>query len=173
MLFFTLFSEGGPVNQIMESVGIIDEPISFFKYIWVTRGMIGFMNFIMWFGNTTLLLLAGMLGIDTSLYEAAEVDGATSTQKFFRITLPILRPILVYVVITSLIGGLQMFDVPSVLTGRTGDPVRSCMTLIMYLNRNMTSQNYGIGGAISVFMFIVTGALSFLVFKISNQKEVK
>ena len=66
-----------------------------------------------------------------------------------------------------------MFDVPSVLTGRTGDPVRSCMTLIMYLNRNMTSKNYGIGGAISVFMFVITGILSFLVFKISNQKEVK
>ena len=173
MLFFTLFSDSGPINSILVDLHVFKEPVSFFKYIWVTRGMIGFMNFIMWVGNTTLLLLAGMLGIDSSLYEAAEVDGATSTQKFFRITLPILRPILVYVIITSLIGGLQMFDVPSVLTGRTGDPVRSCMTLIMYLNRNMTSKNYGIGGAISVFMFVITGILSFLVFKISNQKEVK
>lgn len=173
MLFFTLFSDSGPINSILVDLHVFKEPVSFFKYIWVTRGMIGFMNFIMWVGNTTLLLLAGMLGIDSSLYEAAEVDGATSTQKFFKITLPILRPILVYVIITSLIGGLQMFDVPSVLTGRTGDPVRSCMTLIMYLNRNMTSKNYGIGGAISVFMFVITGILSFLVFKISNQKEVK
>ena len=173
MLFFTLFSDSGPINSILVDLHVFKEPVSFFKYIWVTRGMIGFMNFIMWVGNATLLLLAGMLGIDSSLYEAAEVDGATSTQKFFKITLPILRPILVYVIITSLIGGLQMFDVPSVLTGRTGDPVRSCMTLIMYLNRNMTSKNYGIGGAISVFMFVITGILSFLVFKISNQKEVK
>ena len=55
------------------------------------------MNCLMWFGNTTILLMAGMMGIDTSLFEAAEVDGATSTQVFFKITLPLLRPILVYV----------------------------------------------------------------------------
>ncbi len=68
------------------------------------------MNCLMWFGNTTILLMAGMMGIDTSFsFEAAEVDGATSTQVFFKITLPLLRPILIYVVITSLIGGLQLF----------------------------------------------------------------
>ena len=76
----------------------------------------------MWFGNTTILLMAGMMGIDPSLYEAAEVDGATSSQIFRRITLPLLRPILIYVMITSLIGGMQMFDVPQILTNGTGDP---------------------------------------------------
>ena len=86
------------------------------------------------FGNTTILLMAGMMGIDTSLFEAAEVDGATSTQVFFKITLPLLKPILIYVMITSLIGGLQMFDVPQILTNGKGDPMRSSMTLIMYLN---------------------------------------
>ena len=55
------------------------------------------MNCLMWFGNTTILLMAGMMGIDTSLFEAAEVDGATSSQVFWQITLPLLRPILVYV----------------------------------------------------------------------------
>ena len=84
----------------------------------------------MWFGNTTILLMAGMMGIDTSLFEAAQVDGATSKQVFFRITLPLLRPILVYTLITSLIGGIQMFDVPQILTNGTGNPVRSSMTLI-------------------------------------------
>ena len=54
----------------------------------------------MWFGNTTILLMAGMMGIDTSVFEAAEVDGATNTQTFFQITLPLLRPILIYVMIT-------------------------------------------------------------------------
>ena len=54
----------------------------------------------MWFGNTTILLMAGMMGIDTSLFEAAEVDGATSTQVFFKITLPLLRPILSYVAVS-------------------------------------------------------------------------
>ena len=76
------------------------------------------------FSPLTILLMAGMLGIDGSLFEAAQVDGATSTQVFFRITLPLLRPILLYVMITSLIGGLQMFDVPQVLTNGKGNPVR-------------------------------------------------
>ncbi|MBE5891138.1 MAG: sugar ABC transporter permease [Lachnospiraceae bacterium] len=173
MLFFTLFSDSGPINSILVNMGILSKPFSFFSSIWATRGLVGFMNFVMWFGNTTLLLMAGMLGIDPSLYEAAEVDGATSTQKFFRITLPILKPILVYVVITSLIGGLQMFDVPNVLTGTNGDPVRSSMTLIMYLNNQLYSKNYGLGGAISVFLFFITAILSFIVFKASNEKEVK
>ena len=80
------------------------------------------MNCLMWFGNTTILLMAGMMGIDTNLFEAAEVDGATSTQVFYKITLPLLRPILVYVIITSLIGGLQLFDVPQILTRCSADP---------------------------------------------------
>ena len=112
MLFFTLFSDGGPINSLLMQMGILSEPYKFLSHAGSARSLVGFMNFLMWFGNTTILLLAGMLGIDTSLYEAAEVDGATSTQVFFRITLPLLRPILVYVMVTSLIGGLQMYDVP-------------------------------------------------------------
>ena len=130
------------------------------------------MNFLMWFGNTTILLMAGMLGIDSSLYEAAQVDGATSTQVFFKITLPLLRPILLYVMITSLIGGLQMFDVPQVLTNGKGEPVRMSMTLIMYLNNHLYSKNFGMAGALSVFLFIITGILSLIVYKFSVQDNV-
>ncbi len=123
--------------------------------------------------------MAGMMGIDPGLFEAAEVDGATPTQVFFRITLPLLRPILIYVMITSLIGGLQMFDVPQILTNGTGTPLakslgvtaESSMTLIMYLNKNLYSKNYGMGGALSVLLFIVTGILSLVVFKAFTQKE--
>ena len=131
------------------------------------------MNCLMWFGNTTILLMAGMMGIDTSLFEAAEVDGATSTQVFFKITLPLLRPILVYVIITSLIGGLQLFDVPQILTNGTGNPVRSTMTLIMYLNKHLYSKNYGMAGALSVVLFIITSLLSLLVFKVSGNDKRK
>ena len=170
MLFFTLFSEGGPINDILVSIGILDQPYKFLDNMWSTRGLVALMNFLMWFGNTTILLMAGMMGIDTSLFEAAEVDGANSTQVFFKITLPLLRPILVYVLITSLIGGLQMFDVPQILTNATGNPMRSTMTLIMYLNKHLYSKNFGIGGALSVLMFIITGILSMIVFKVSDRK---
>ena len=168
MLFFTLFSDGGPVNSILMQAGIRQEPFKFFASVWGTRSLVAFMNFVMWFGNTTILLMAGMMGIDTSLFEAAQVDGATSRQIFFRITLPLLKPILVYVMITSLIGGLQMFDVPQILTNGSGEPMRSSMTLIMYLNKHLFSKNYGMAGALSVLLFIVTGILSLIVFKMTN-----
>ena len=148
MLFFTLFSDGGPVNSILMQAGIRQEPFKFFSSVWGTRSLVAFMNFVMWFGNTTILLMAGMMGIDTSLFEAAQVDGATSRQIFFRITLPLLKPILVYVMITSLIGGLQMFDVPQILTNGSGEPMRSSMTLIMYLNKHLFSKNYGMAGSL-------------------------
>ncbi len=171
MLFFTLFSDGGPINSILMQLGILEEPYKFLSNVWSTRVLVAFMNFLMWFGNTTILLMAGMMGIDTSLFEAAEVDGATSTQVFFKLTLPLLKPILVYVMITSLVGGLQMFDVPQILTGGTGDPMRSSMTLIMYLNKHLYSKNYGMGGALSVILFIITGALSLLVYRFSDSAE--
>ena len=156
MLFFTLFAESGPINSLLIQMGFITEPYKFLSNVGSTRGLIAFMNCLMWFGNTTILLMAGMMGIDTSLFEAAEVDGATSTEVFFRITLPLLRPILVYVLITSLIGGLQLFDVPQILTNGTGNPVRSTMTLIMFLNNHLYSKNYGMAGAVSVVLFIIT-----------------
>ena len=171
MLFFTLFADSGPINSILISMGIISGPFKFMSHVWSVRGLVAFMNFIMWFGNTTILLMAGMMGIDPALYEAAQVDGATATQIFYRITLPLLRPILLYVMITSLIGGLQMFDVPQILTNGTGDPVRKSMTLIMYLNKHLWSKNYGMGGALSVLLFIITGIFSFIVFKINTRTD--
>ena len=173
MLFFTLFAESGPINSLLIQMGFITEPYKFLSNVGSTRGLIAFMNCLMWFGNTTILLIAGMMGIDTSLFEAAEVDGATSTQVFFRITLPLLRPILVYVLITSLIGGLQLFDVPQILTNGTGNPVRSTMTLIMFLNNHLYSKNYGMAGAVSVVLFIITGILSIVVFKVTGNDKRK
>ena len=172
MLFFALFSNNGPINMLLMDAGVIEEPIHYMSSTWGARGLIALMNFLMWFGNTTILLMAGMMGIDPSLFEAAEVDGATSSQVFRTITMPLLKPILAYVMVTSLIGGLQMFDLPQILTNGKGGPDRTTMTLIMYLNNHLFSKNYGMAGALSVIIFIVTGALSVLVFKmLTSQRE--
>jgi multiple sugar transport system permease protein len=171
MLFFTLFSRIGPINNLLMSLGFIDKPYLFLSNVWSTRSLIAFMNFIMWFGNTTILLMAGMLGIPKDLYEAAEVDGATPTQIFFKVTLPLLKPIFVYVLVTSLIGGLQMYDVPQILTDGTGDPLRSSMTLIMYLNRHLYSKNFGLAGALSVILLVITAILSLIVFRAMDFKN--
>ena len=172
MLFYTLFSNVGPVNQVLMQMGIADKPIDFFTMRITVRGLICLMNFLLWFGNTTILLMAGIMGIDQNMFEAANIDGANATQTFFKVTLPLLTPILVYTVITALIGGLQMFDVPQVLTDGAGNPNRTSTTLIMFLNNYLkTSKNYGMAGAISVIIFIITGLLSILVYRSLTKKD--
>lgn len=171
MLFFTLFSDRGPINSMLIQMGVFSESFKFLSHTASARGLVAFMNCIMWFGNTTILLMAGMMGIDGALFEAAQVDGATSTQVFFKITLPLLRPILMYVMITSLIGGLQMFDVPQILTNGEGMPMRSSMTMIMKLNKYLFSKDFGMAGAWSVFLFIITGILSLVVFRFTTKAD--
>ena len=171
MLFFTLFSPVGPVNQILLSMG--RETVDFLNIKVSVRLLISLMNFLMWFGNTTILLMAGIQGIDQNMFEAAEIDGASSLQVFFKVTLPLLAPILVYTIITAMIGGLQMFDVPQILTNAKGTPDRTSMTMVMYLNSFLqTSKNYGMAGAVSVILFIVSSILSLFVYS-SLSKQYK
>ena len=171
MLFFTLFSDGGPINEMLMQIGILKEPYQFLTNVWSTRGLVALMNFLMWFGNTTILLMAAVMGIDPGLYEAAEIDGCTPGQMFRRITLPLIRPILVYVVITSMIGGLQMFDVPQILTNGKGSPDRCATTMIMYLNNHMYSKNYGMAGAVSTVLFLVCAVLCIAVLKTLDRSK--
>ena len=170
MLFFTLFSDNGPINDLLMQFGLTS-PFRFLSHTGSTRGLIALMNFLMWFGNTTILLMAAIMGIDTSMFEAAQMDGANPWQTFTKVTLPLIMPILVFVIITSLIGGVQMFDVPQILTNGNGSPNRSTMTLIMYLNKHLYSRNFGLAGAVSVVLFVVTTVLSLSVFKTLIKQE--
>ena len=171
MLFFTMFSTNGPVNSILMSLGLIHEKIDFMGSTFGTRSLIGFMNFLMWFGNTTIMLMAAIMGINADLFEAAELDGCTGFRKFYYITLPLIRPILAYTMITAIIGGLQMFDVPQILTNGQGTPDRTSMTLIMILNNHLKSRNYGMAGALSVYLFIVSAILCFIVYRMTNDND--
>jgi len=165
MLMFMIFDSTGPVNDLLMTTGLVEEPVRFFSSTLGSRSIIGFMNFVMWFGNTTILLMAAMMGIDPAMFEAAEIDGATPGQIFRKITLPLINPILVYVMITSMIGGLQMFDLPQILTNGLGGPNRTTMTLIMHLNQHLFSRNFGMAGAFSVLLFTGMSLISLLVFK--------
>ena len=166
MLFYMLFSGVGPVNQLLISSGMIDEAIYFMDKPIAVRTLVALMNFLMWFGNTMIVLMAGIMGIDGSLFEAAAIDGASSSKVFFKVTLPLLMPIITYAFITSLIGGINMYDVPQLLTGGKGTTITETRTLIMYLQSYLSpSKNYGMGGAISVIVFIFAGILSLMVYK--------
>ena len=182
MLFLALLSPNGPVNNILKGIytnmneaQIVSgelpayEPIRFFTSAGWTRSIVGLMNFLMWYGNTTILLMAGVMGIDNSLFEAARIDGANAMTIFFKITIPLLLPIFVYVLITSLIGGIQMFDVPQILSNGMGTPNRSTMTIIMKLNKHLANKNFGPAGVTSVMIFAITGVLSGIVYKMTMQ----
>ncbi|MBO7485056.1 MAG: sugar ABC transporter permease [Spirochaetaceae bacterium] len=168
MLFFTLFSDDGPINIIIRQAG--GEPIRFLISVTWVRILISVMNFLMWFGNTTIMLMAGIMSIDVCMFEAARIDGASSTQTFFKITMPLLMPIFIYTFITSMIGGIQLFDVPQILSNGTGNPNRTSMTIIMYLNKHLFSQNLGMGGAISTLVFIATAILGMFVYNTTMER---
>ena len=180
MLFLSMLSPSGPVNNILKSIfhsmnsaqiesGAMAEmePVRFFNYPSWARSIVALMNFLMWYGNTTIMLMAGVMGIDNSLFEAARIDGASPLRIFFKITIPLLLPIFVYVLITSLIGGIQMFDVPQILSNGAGTPNRSTMTIIMKLNKYLSTRNYGPSGIISIFIFVITDVLSGFVYKMT------
>ena len=186
VLFYSLFAyPQGPVNSLLAQLGVIDKAlyadsgtaaltaIYFLEKGWHTRLIIAFINFWMWYGHTMIVLIAGMLGISPSLFEAAEVDGASPNQIFTRITLPLLKPILLYTLITSLIGGMQMYDIPQMMQMQ-GSPAKSMtMTVTMYIMELVYTgtKDYGRGAAVSVLLFLVTAVLSIILFYIMRDKD--
>lgn len=169
MLFYAIFADQGPINNMLNSMGL--PTYRFLAEVAGARGLIALMNFLMWFGNTTIMLIAAINGISMEIFEACDLDGCNSIQRFFYITLPMIRPILAYTLVTSIIGGLQMFDVPQILTNGQGNPDRTSMTLIMFLNNHLKSKNYGMAGALSVYLFIVSAILCFIVYKLTNDND--
>lgn len=171
MMIFTLFSNSGPINQLMIWLGLITEPVPFLQTVEGTRFLLCFMMFIINLGNSMLLLIATIMGLDAHIYESARIDGCSHGQAFFKVVMPELNPIISYIVITNMVAGLQMFDLPQILTDGQGSPNRTSMTLIMYLNRHLLSNNFGMAGALSVYLLIVSGILCIFVYRIINEKD--
>ena len=173
MLFIAIFSDIGPINQAYQSITGAKEAYQFFNHVGSTRIIIALINFIMWYGNTTILLMAAIMGVDPALYEAAEIDGASPSQTFWQITIPSIRPILIYVLVTSLIGGVQMYDIPQIITSGDGGRNRTSMTVVMYLNNQISvGKNYGKAGTISVILFIVAAILSLAVAAFNSKDQL-
>lgn len=127
ILFNALFSQYGPIMTTLKNWGWVASNYDLMNSTAGTRGVISYILFWMWYGNTTLLLIAGMMGINPSLYESADVDGASGWTKFSRITLPLLKPVTLYVLVTSAIGGLQMYDIPALFNVNTGGGLRDAL----------------------------------------------
>lgn len=172
-LFFSLFSFYGPVNQFMVRVGLLPEAMQFLQDSTVARGLVIFIQWWMWFGPTIILLMAGMTSISVALYESAMIDGANEQQMFWRITVPLLKPILIYIFVTSLVGGMQMFDIPYLLTDGRGSPSGSIMTnnILMYLKFSSSKGHIGAASAVGVLVFIMTCACAFGIFYFLREKD--
>lgn len=124
------------------------------------------------FGSTTIILMAGIQGIPLTYYEAAVVDGATDRQIFFKITLPLLIPVLTYVTISGFIGGMQIFDVPFIISigpGVAGEIDKALSTNVVYLyNTAFKYSRMGYASSISYVIFILTICFSVIYLKITK-----
>lgn len=174
-LFKTLLDwKFGSVNQILMSTGIVSQPINWLGSVSTAPYVISVIQVWMWFGNSFIVLMAGVQGISTDYFEAAAIDGAGRWTRFFKITIPLLKPILLYTCVTSLIGGLQLFDLPFLIGGYNGNPSGSLQTAIMYLYKfgfNPSSQQVGYAAAIAYTLFVVILIISIIQFKWLGKKE--
>jgi cellobiose transport system permease protein len=203
VLFNALFYfPNGPVNQALASLGIIGSvkefisflenivtgstldmagtgvAINFFRSATFSRGLVSFIQWWLWYGNTLIMVGAGITGISTSLFESAYVDGANSRQIFFKITLPSLRPVMLYILLTSLIGGMQMFDIPFMVgPDRFGNPKSSILTTTLYIYNlafktgGMRGSDQAGGSAASVVLFIITLTAAMTLFYSMRDKD--
>lgn len=174
ILFSSLFGYPmGPINDLFQSLGIADEPTYFLISKWTARSVVAFIQFWQWYGYTMIVLIAGVLGINPELFEAAEMDGASSSQTFFRVTLPSLRTIMLYMLVTSMIGGLQMFDIPRLFAlGGTGGPDNATLSssLFIYIQAFSGTYMYNRAAAASMIMFVIISVLSGILFYIMRDK---
>ena len=172
-LFFSLFSFYGPVNQFLVRSGFLAEAIDFTRRAAVMRGLVVFIQWWMWFGQTCILLMAAMTAISPSLYEAALVDGAGSFQMFRMITLPLIKPVLIYILVTSLVGGMQMFDIPYLLTDGRGSPHNSILTntINMYMKFHSSKGHIGAASSVGLIVFLMTSVVALLIFFLLREKH--
>ncbi|MDO4623398.1 MAG: sugar ABC transporter permease [Eubacteriales bacterium] len=176
ILFGSLFGYPmGPMNDLLQSLGITKAPVFFLQSKTIARGVVAFIQFWMWYGYTMIVLVSGILGISPEIYEAADIDGATEIQKFFYITIPNLRTILIYTLVTSLIGGLQMFDIPQLLVAKSGPDNATLTTSCFIYNQAFSgSYMYNRASAASMIMFLIIAVLSaFVFFLMQDKQEVK
>jgi ABC-type sugar transport system permease subunit len=171
VLFSLLFDwQTGAVNRVLMWLHLIGAPIDWFGSPTLSRILVGGVMCWQWFGYNMLLFIAGLQSISDDVVEAARVDGATPRQIAMRISIPLLRPVIVFTLITSIIGGMQIFDVPFVMSGN--GPQNSTLTIVMYLyNTAFQTFHYGYAATMAYATFIIIALLSIVTFWLSRTRE--
>lgn len=172
ILFASLFGfPKGPVNDLIMKLGFSEDPINMLQMGWVAQGVVIFIQTWMWYGYTSIVLMSGILGISPELFEAAEVDGANRTQTFFKITIPNIKTILLFTLVTSLIGGLNMFDIPKLFLDGKPDNATLTTSVFIYNQAFSGSYLYARAAAASVIMFLIICVISAIMFYIMRDKD--
>lgn len=171
VLFGMMFSHpGGAINNILTALNLTKDAIHFENSPILSRLVIGLA--ICWqnFGYNILFFTAGLNSISPALYEAAEIDGANAWQRTMKITMPLMRPILIYVMITSIIGGLQMFDVSKMVF--TDVPGNRTTTMVQYMYESAFERwQIGYGSAVSYGIFLVIAIISLLSYRVISGNQ--
>ena len=165
ILFNALFGYPmGPVNDLMTRFGIFDSPYNFLVKKNIAQDIVIFIQTWMWYGYTMIILISGVLGISPEIFEAAEVDGANGWQTFWQVTIPNIKTILLFTLVTSLIGGLNMFDIPRLFL--MGGPDNATLTTSVFIYNLAFSGSYlyNRAAAASMLMFVLICLSSALLF---------
>ena len=173
ILFNALFGYPmGPVNDIAVSLGLSEKAINFLDNRNMSRAIVIFIQTWTWYGYTMIILISGILGISPEIFESAEVDGANRIQTFFRITIPNIKTILLFTLVTSLIGGLNMFDIPKLFLMGGPDNATLTTSLFIYNQAFSGSYMYNRAAAASMIMFVIICFISGLLFlALRDRKE--
>jgi ABC-type sugar transport systems, permease components len=171
IIFGSFFgTQFGLINSLFQALGL--ERIDWINDTFWVKVAISLMVIWRWTGYNAIIYLAGLQAVPGDLYEAATIDGASRTQQFFRITLPLLRPIILFTVILSTIGGMQLFTEPMILVGNTGGATKGGLTLVLYLySQAFGNQLFGYASAIAWMLFLIIGVFSFLNWKFISKGE--
>jgi len=171
IVFGTLFgNKYGLLNFVLTSIGLA--PIQWLSSAFWIKIAIASMVVWRWTGYNAIIYLAGLQSIPNVLYEAARIDGASTWQTFTRITVPLLRPVILFTVLTSTIGGMQIFTESQVLNGNGGGPGGAGMTIVLYLYQlAFVKYLFGYASTVAWGLFVIIAAFSYLNYKIVQRPD--
>lgn len=171
IVFGSVFSDSfGLVNSALTALNL--ENIAWLSSDWGIKITIAVMVIWRWTGYNAIIYLAGLQSIPTDLYEAARVDGANNWHIFSKITVPLLRPVILFTVITSTIGGLSLFTEPQVLLGNSGGTDEAGMTIVLYqYNQAFTQFDFGYGSAIAWALFIIASVFAIINYRLVRERD--
>lgn len=171
VIFRSLFANDGFVNTVLIHLGILDTGYNFLGHPTSAKIILMLMRIWRWVGYQMIFFLAGLQNIDSSLYEAARIDGASKWQSFWRITLPLLKPMILFTTVMGLNAALQVYDESVNLTN--GGPGTSTMPITHYIYNTsfVNVPNFGYSCAMSIFVLVIVAVMTFIQMKAGDSRE--